>query len=778
MNIIKNIRKDFQLIGGVREHLRHPLICKWKGHSLYISLKNKKCVIRGIFHAALMASPGILGISIKLLTYRKVTVIGLAFISSGTFYVSYILQTLAWKVHLISKWKEPVSETTSGKEVEKTTKEFDAIAFQNACEAHDADLAMKLLEESGNPSEKLLNQVDDRGLTPLHYSVMNFLPLVVEKLLNIGAEVNIVSKDGYTPLDIICVNNDVRESKKSATIIELLLSKGAEFSKHKEITIDKGLNTLHDNLDLKEESLKSLYKLGLLQLDKGFYYAYPSARPNLIKWLIEEGSITTNLCESNPFLFKTSEFHRGRYLNIWNYKEKEQIISYLLNKDFISKKPKEDLLSHSILLGYHKLIEEKKSEFEINVKREFQVFDDELVGYPFSVALEVIAKWESYYSPNVWMLIKENMKKTAWLLKPTNESLLTEIDKERAHHIFHSEEAKEQKERTLLQKACVANDADLAMKLLEEGEDPSIRLHDGTTALHLIVCCQDQEKFLPIMEKIIKKHPGMLDWEAFGGLTPLHLAVEACSSLIVEKLLSLGIEVNKVSGNGRTALDMICEKGPLSWREKHQAATIIELLLDKGAQFARYKTLHGELHQLHQNNYLKDESFIHLYKLGLYRSAEDKNSKNLINCVFYLGHYKLVKWLIEEGKMGPYVYDNAITLLTQNLYLNWNREEREKIVFYLLDSNHISVEAREQLFYQASLYGFYKIIEKMMKEFKINEKTFKIKGIDYPFNKVVQELKMNYHYQKDLKKTAQLLKPTDESLIPDDIKALALKYGL
>lgn len=488
MYIIKNVQDGLEMTGGVRSHLMHPLSCQWKGHDIHISHYHKKCFIRAIFHATVFASGGILAISVKLLSYRKVTVIALSLISTATFGISYILQTLAWKVDVINKLKKHVPELTSSEEISKTDKkESELTPLQKACLDDDADLAMKLLEEGEDPSvcldhgenaganalhfavcpkdeikflpiiekilqkcPKLLNQLTCEGLTPLHYTVMGFnLPLVVEKLLSYGADVNVVSKEGLTALDYICGENhyhgDLEKGfKRTATIIELLLGKGAQFSKYKEGPLQMDLEFLHRNHHLKDESLISLYQLGLSKPVKDKYgnmiihHACYWGRPNLVKWLIENENMASYLYQSNKHF--DSPFSSLTMLCEWMYEGKEEIISYLLDKNLIPKEKKEELFIRAILAGYHKIIEKMKEEFQIDVKREFWGVGDRggtlECNYPFNIIMNRIENAEPYFTPKLWILVKENYIKMAKVLMPTDESLIP--DKIKALALKHS----------------------------------------------------------------------------------------------------------------------------------------------------------------------------------------------------------------------------------------------------------------------------------------------------------------------------------------------------
>lgn len=96
---------------------------------------------------------------------------------------------------------------------------------------------------------------------------------------------------------------------------------------------------------------------------------------------------------------------------------------------------------------------------------------------------------------------------------------------------------------------------------------------------------------------------------------------------------------------------------------------------------------------------------------------------------------------------------------------------------------------REGLFCQALMEGYFNVIDKIKNEFDMDVKrkyvcpVLRKTTLDYPFSMIVRKIdklspKEANLYEKNLIKTAKLVRPTDESLIPDDVKALALKYGL
>lgn len=455
MNFIRNIQKNFEIIGGIKNHLRHPLDCRWQGHNIDIRYHNKKSLLLGAFHAAIPALVGILALSAKRLTYRKVTVIGLTLISSATFGISYILQTLAWKVSAINGLKK----NEMYKKIDQ--QEFEMTPLQKACAEDDADLAMKLLEEGVDPSvcreyginvlqviaarkddakflpiidkilekhPKLLNQVDSRGFTPLHYAARNFFPSVVQKLLSLGADVNIVSKEGLTPLDALCEKIADTSDSKAAAVIELLLDKGAHFSKYKQGPLDMNLESLHKTEFLKEESLLSLYKLGLFRPVKDkcgkmmIYYACSKGYPKLVKWLVEEGKMAPHLFNSGSESHSPFESLTG---SCALYEGRQEVIFYLLDKNLIPVEKREKLFCQACLVGYHKVVEKLKDEFKIDVKREFvNPHNEKVVSYPFVRVMRIIDCQANM--PLVWDLYEENFKKTAKLLKPSDESLITD----------------------------------------------------------------------------------------------------------------------------------------------------------------------------------------------------------------------------------------------------------------------------------------------------------------------------------------------------------------
>lgn len=406
MNITRKVSKDLQTIGGLKEHLRHPLTLKWKGHSIDISRYNKKCLFQGLFFAAIPTSVGI-AIS-RLSNYSKLHVISFTVISSSTFFATYMLSTLAKKINeMILLEKENFSKKSSDKAetIEETKPDVEEVitCLQEACMKGNAKKALEFIGKGPNrpdlhPAAHLsaydpelfpvlekilehtpeaLHQTDKFGFTPLHCAVLGPLaPLSVKKLLSLGAKVNCVSDKGLTPLDLLCANkwDGFSEAytiddfyKRTAEIVKMLLVSGATLSNFKDGPKDMNLVHLHINYFLDDEQLIALYKLGLskpvadINGNMIIFHACASARPKLVKWLIEEAGMASYLFKSSPefscpalMVIEEREFRR---------KERLEIAIYLIEKDLVP--PQWGVFAHIAAdNGYDEVIEKMKNDMK------------------------------------------------------------------------------------------------------------------------------------------------------------------------------------------------------------------------------------------------------------------------------------------------------------------------------------------------------------------------------------------------------------------------------
>lgn len=126
--------------------------------------------------------------------------------------------------------------------------------LQHAVEANIAPVVTFLLQNGANPKEGALvakaafnrninitkaliaagadvNEKDEHGLTALYYAVDDVKPEVVRMLLSAGANPNVQTRSGNTPLHVIMQKPDHRSlypPEKRDEIVSLLLQQGAD----------------------------------------------------------------------------------------------------------------------------------------------------------------------------------------------------------------------------------------------------------------------------------------------------------------------------------------------------------------------------------------------------------------------------------------------------------------------------------------------------------------------------------------------------------------------
>lgn len=294
----RDVGTELELVGGIREHIRHPLTCKWNGHNIDVSQEKKNCFLYALF---ITVASALALLSLKRGAYAKFHTRTFVVISCGIFCLTYLRATLAKKIKAIQ----------TGKETKGKLEDLPPVAH---LAASNPETDVSVLENIIKKDLDALNQQDKEGLTPLHYAVSGPLnPLAVEKLLSLGADVNRVTKEGHTPLDFICQkrwNSNYEEFKdytidklyeKIAIIIVALLNKPAEFSK---APLSINLQFLQSNYYLRDGNLIELYELALSKpaQDK-IIHECCYERPKLVKWLTEEAKIPNVFLKQPKFAY-------------------------------------------------------------------------------------------------------------------------------------------------------------------------------------------------------------------------------------------------------------------------------------------------------------------------------------------------------------------------------------------------------------------------------------------------------------------------------------------
>ncbi|KAF6226136.1 hypothetical protein HO133_009002 [Letharia lupina] len=140
--------------------------------------------------------------------------------------------------------------------------------------------------------------------------------------------------------------------------------------------------------------------------------------------------------------------------------------------------------------------------------------------------------------------------------------------------------------RTSLHYAAKAGHVEIVQQLLERGADCNARDKKGKTALHYFEEQYESRNWLldknnsskPVLSREIAPLNEAHDMGTDTGLTPLHVAVDACALEAVRCLADDGADVNAVMADGSTVLHCL-----VSSKSRILSCEVVESLLAKGA---------------------------------------------------------------------------------------------------------------------------------------------------------------------------------------------------
>jgi len=577
-----------------------------------------------------------------------------------------------------------------------------------------------------NKKESALIDIDGKNydsnlVTPLIVACRYSKEKLVECLIEHGANVNEVMKDGNTALTVSCSYN---EENKNENIIKYLIDHGADVNK-------KGNQYMAIN---GEKYSDGKYKIGVTPLIIACKYGYEMVKKylvnhganvneamedgntalivackyneeneneNIIKYLIDNGA---NVNEKGNQCIKINRenYYDGKYkipLIIACRFGNENIVKYLIEHGanvneamddgntalIVACKYNEEDKNENIIkyLIDHGADVNKKGNQRIDINGEFKA----MLVNPLIIACnygnENIVKYLIDHGANVNEVMADD--NTALIVAcrnnngNKNDNIIkylidhgADVNKKGIQYIgINGETSHRDRYKMVITPliiACKFGNEDIIKYLIEHGANVNEIMEDGNTALTVACGYNNRNRNDNIIKYLIdngadvdKKGEQCINidrWEyKYMVVPPLIIACNYRYENIVKYLVDHGANVNEVMEDGNTALTFVC------WlNQKNKNVNIIKYLIDHGADVNKKGITYNNL----GGSYIKDMKITPL----------------IFTCIY--GNEIVAKYLIDHGANSNEVMDDGNTALIVACRYN-DQNKNENIIKYLID---------------------------------------------------------------------------------------------
>lgn len=509
---------------------------------------------------------------------------------------------------------------------------------------------------------------------PIFDSVKNKNYEVLEFLINDGFDIYDLNSDKNTPLDIAIYNKDYKS-------ISLLLEK-IQFANNKSFKSLFTLLMVNDSVstNLFKEKLKKFIETNKSLLSKTDLCMYAS--------FIGDKTIITELL-NDRFNINIIDNYKMNALMWASFSDNIEIVKLLIDKSININAQNENGLTALMFSCYNnnkdivKYLLEKDANYKLlnnskNSAYEICTFKDSLESllilfdYNDNIDKKYLLNTASYNgSFNITKyLIKDGVEYSKTEEENTSPLLLAsqqgnfdivklliengvninEVDKDGNTSLHYSVEnnnkeifkylvnyganlnLKNQVGNTPLMLAIYNYQLELAKDLINSGADLNIKNEDGWNALMI---ASSDYTFFPIGEEILVKYSN-LEEKTYDGESALMIASTNESTRILNKLISMGADIDTVDNDGAT---------PLMWASYHNVLSSLEILLDSKANL-EYEDYSGNTALVYATKNNSLEAIDYLIEMGANTKVRNYEGKGLLDLA---GSIETRKYLIAKG---------------------------------------------------------------------------------------------------------------------------------
>ncbi|CAB0041028.1 unnamed protein product [Trichogramma brassicae] len=485
-----------------------------------------------------------------------------------------------------------------------------------------------------------VNIQDNQGRSPLLYAVECHLKKTTASLLRRGADQNLSDKDGSTPLHMICIKGD-RKDTVTATFLKFFFDINDEL--HQPINVDvldrRGWSTLHYAVQSRlKKTTESLLRRGA---DQNLSDKDGSTPLHMICNCSDNHTETTMFLK---FFFDLNDkVHQLVKVDVLNESNESPLLLALKNKNI---EVAEVLLRRGANPNFVDNIGSQPLHLVCNIDKDLKVATFLKIFFKINKnnRVQIDARDERGWTPlGIALNFGHTLTAEVLLRNGANPNLASKKRLTALHLICQSNridnfvetffkicdekhrkvqiDAQDESGQTPLHIALFRGRKNVVEVLLNRGAGPNVSNKDGSTALHLICQSNRYDNFVETFFKICdEKHQTVqIDAQDESGQTPLHIALFRGRKNVVEVLLNRGAGPNVSNKDGSTALHLICQSNRYDnfvetffkiCDEKHQTVQVdaqdkwgrtplqfavanllpdvVDMLLDRGADLAKF----------------------------------------------------------------------------------------------------------------------------------------------------------------------------------------------
>jgi len=533
------------------------------------------------------------------------------------------------------------------------------------------DVLMGIMKEKCSYAEKakLVNTLDNRGLTVLHIAISKGYGEIVKSLIDVGADITVLDSDGKTVLHRVLWSTTIKEKEKRELINRML----------KDISNKDKYEKLYKNYSLRKKLfLNKLGNHGIGNSRTAISLAISKGYGEIVKSLIDAGSDVTILDSD-----ETTILHTVLFRTALEEAAREELIGYILkdirNKDKYEKLYKNYSLRKKLFLNKlgKSLGGNVMTALHLAISQGYVGITNALIeagaDVTFANSSGQTALHIALLTPNLnqeqkWELINKivedirNKDKYEKLYKNYSlrrKQFLNKLGK--TNHGSHS---------TALNLAISQGYTEIAKTLIaQEGLDATLVESTGQTVLHkalwttklkesekeelikiVINNINDEDKM--VLNKLGKDNHSNSD-------TVLNIAVSQGYTEIAKAFIDKGVDITLEDSNGQTVLHRALWTTKLKEREKEE---LIKIVI----------------------NNINDEDKMVLNKRG---KDNHGNSDTALNLAVSQGYTEIAKALIDKGVDITLEDSNGQTVLHKALWTTKLKEsEKEKLIKIVINN--------------------------------------------------------------------------------------------